>query len=120
MTEKRFRVVCGDTDWYIEDKLISPFAVLTPHQASDLLNILHEENMELKSENNMLKVTIGRNEALSKLQKENNEIKQLIHTMLVQIDIEKINTENARYSARIIFTFEEFQKMREIWKGDLK
>lgn len=48
MVEKRFGVVCCVTDWYIEDKLISPFAVLTPHQASDLLNELYEENEELK------------------------------------------------------------------------
>ena len=48
MTEKRFSVVCCVTDWYIEDKLISPFAVLTPHQASDLLNELYNENEQLK------------------------------------------------------------------------
>lgn len=29
----------------------------------DRLNELHEENLKLKSENNMLRVTIGRNEA---------------------------------------------------------
>lgn len=29
----------------------------------DLLNALHEENLKLKSENNMLRTTIGRNEA---------------------------------------------------------
>lgn len=59
-----------------------------------------------------------RSKALSKLQKENNEIKQLIHTMLVQIEVDKINTENVRYWAGISFTFEEFKKIKEIWKGD--
>ena len=61
-----------------------------------------------------------RSKALSKLQKENDEIKQLIHTMLVQIEVDKINTKNVRYWAGIIFTFKEFQKMREIWKGDFE
>ena len=51
MTEKRFRPVSCVTDWYIEDKKTSSFAVLTPHQASDLLNELHEENMMLKEYN---------------------------------------------------------------------
>lgn len=55
MSEKRFRVVCCVTDWYIEDKLISPFAVLTPHQASDLLNELYNKNEQLKQENRKLK-----------------------------------------------------------------
>ena len=57
---------------------------------------------------------------LNELYEENNEIKQLIYTMLVQIDVEKVNTENTRYSARIIFTFEEFKKIRQIWKGDVE
>ena len=68
------------------------------HKIIDLLNELHDENKQLK--------------------KENKEIKQLIHTMLVQIDTDKINTENTRYSARIVFTFEEFKKIQQIWKGD--
>lgn len=55
---------------------------------------------------------------LNELYEENKKIKQLIHTMLVQIEVEKINTENARYLATIIFTLEEFKKMRQIWKGD--
>lgn len=50
MTNKRFSVVCCVTDWYIEDKLISPFAVLTLHQASDLLNELYEENEQLQKQ----------------------------------------------------------------------
>lgn len=43
MTEKRFRPVSCVTDWYIEDKKTSSFAVLTPHQASDLLNEFYED-----------------------------------------------------------------------------
>ncbi len=60
MTQKRFRVVCCVTDWYIEDKLISPFAVLTPHQASDLLNELYNENEQLKQRNEFLKKQLDR------------------------------------------------------------
>ena len=57
-------------------------------------------------------------EKMNKLNDENNEIKQLINTMLVQIDGDKINNENTRYSAGIIFTGEEFKKILQIWKGD--
>ena len=49
MNEKRFRPVVCVTDWYMEDKEISPFAVLTPHQASDLLNELHEEKEQVRN-----------------------------------------------------------------------
>lgn len=77
-------------------------------EAKDIVSIMN--NLDTKARE--------RSKALSKLQKENDEIKKLIHTMLVQMEIDKINTENARYWAGIIFTFEEFQKMREIWKGD--
>ena len=38
--------------------------------------------------------------------------------MLVQMEIENIGRKDVRYWAGIIFTFKEFQKMREIWKGD--
>lgn len=38
-----------------------------------LLNELYEENEQLKSENNMLKVTIGRNEAYIKKLTETSE-----------------------------------------------
>ena len=59
-------------------------------------------------------------ELLNELNGENRQLKQLIHTILTQINIEKVNTENTRYSARIIFTFEQFKKIRQIWKGDVE
>lgn len=43
MSGKRFRPVSCVTDWYIEDMKTSPFAVLTPHQVSDLLNEFYED-----------------------------------------------------------------------------
>jgi len=98
MSEKRF-LYTGGRIWDKENDCKG----LSPREIHNLLNKLNDEN-----------------QALLKLQKENSEIKQLIHTMLVQIDIEKINTKNARYSARIIFTLEEFKKMRQIWKGDFE
>lgn len=57
---------------------------------------------------------------LNELYEENKEIKQLIHRMLVQIEVDNINTKNTRYWAGIIFTLEEFQKMQQIWKGDFE
>lgn len=39
------------------------YEVYTTEEILDKLNKLYEENRKLKSENNMLKVTIGRNEA---------------------------------------------------------
>ena len=57
-------------------------------------------------------------ELINKIAEENKELKQLINTMLVQMEIENIGSKNVRYWAGIVFTFEEFQKMREIWKGD--
>ena len=53
---------------------------------------------------------------ISELEEENKEIKELIHTMLTQIDVEKIGSDyNTVYSARIIFTVKEYKKITEIW-----
>lgn len=65
MTEKRFKRL---NHFQIDDTFDSyrPMECASSLDADvicDLLNELHEENMKLKSENNMLKVTIGRNEA---------------------------------------------------------
>lgn len=49
------------------------------------------------------------------LKLENEQLKELIHTMLMQIDAEKIGSKNAVYSARIIFTCEEFLLIKDIW-----
>ena len=46
---------------------------LEPKEIVDLLNELNDENEQLKSENNMLKVTIGRNEAYIKRFTETSE-----------------------------------------------
>ena len=83
MTEKRFRAVVCVTDWYIEDKEISPFAVLTPHQSSDLLNKLYNENEQLKEEiqqcrdyNAKIYSNVAQNEII--LSRENKQLKQTI------------------------------------------
>lgn len=73
MNKKRFSVVCCVTDWYIKDKLISPFAVLTPHQASDLLNKLQEENEQLKQKVDFYKYF---QKDARELEKENEQLKQ--------------------------------------------
>lgn len=90
-------------------------------------NELTEENQDLKSFNKDLaenlstcaNARISKDNRIERLEEENNRIKQLIHTMLVQIEVDKINTENVRYWAGIVFTFEEFRKIKEIWKGDV-
>lgn len=112
MVEKRFYVAESNlTDGYCVFDREKKYAFTPRPRKADCLNDAHtfnelsEENEQLKSKNN-------------KFKEENKGIKQLIHRMLVQMDIDKINTENARYSARIIFTLEEFQKMRQIWKGE--
>ena len=77
MNEKRFRPVSCVTDWYIEDKKTSSFAVLTPHQASDLLNELHEENEELKQQLKEHKSTLsGQSNKIFQLKKENEYLKR--------------------------------------------
>lgn len=53
---------------------------------------------------------------LNKLHEENKQIKDLIHTMLNQIDAENITSDSAIYSAKIIFSGNEFNLIREIWK----
>ncbi|WP_405286506.1 hypothetical protein [Methanobrevibacter sp.] len=44
-----------------------------------------------------------------------HELKELLHTILTQIDIENINTLNEVFSARIMFTQNEFKMIKEIW-----
>lgn len=54
---------------------------------------------------------------LNTLYEENEQVKQLIHTILVQLDIEKIATPDTVYSAKIVFTTEEFKLINKMWKG---
>lgn len=54
-------------------------------------------------------------ELLNELHEENQELKQLIHTMLMQIDVENIGDENARYSARIVFDKKDFKLLMVMW-----
>jgi peptidoglycan hydrolase CwlO-like protein len=82
MTEKRFRPVSCVTEWYIEDKKTSSFAVLTPHQASDLLNKLHEENKKLKQVNEMDSAITERN-----LIEENEQLKSEIEELENKIEV---------------------------------
>ena len=106
MTEKRF----STNGCYIYDHFKDEERWLINAEAQDIVNMMN--NLDIKARE--------RSKALSKLQKENNEIKQLIHTMLVQIEVDNINTENVKYWAGISFTFEEFKKIKQIWKGDLE
>lgn len=102
MSGKRFRLVSCVTDWYIEDMKTSPFAVLTPNQASDLLNefyedlttkkedveyellYLKEKYEELLEENEQLKqgglywaqTAEARRKEIDKLRKDNSILKQ--------------------------------------------
>lgn len=105
MNEKRF----STNGYYIYDHFHDGEKWLVNEvEANDIVDIMN--NLDCKARE--------RSKALSKLQKENNEIKQLIHTMLVQIEVDNINTENVKYWAGISFTFEEFKKIKEIWKSD--
>lgn len=73
MTEKRFTL---HIKWYTYDKdegdaelkdkgqpILLSQNIDDMRYLKNLLNELHEENIKLKSENNMLRNTIGRNEA---------------------------------------------------------
>lgn len=62
MTEKRFCFIYHDGVKYLTDNE----KVLPDNIALDLLNKLNDENEQLKSEINMLKTTISRNEAYIK------------------------------------------------------
>ncbi len=107
MTEKRF----STNGHYIYDHFKGEERWLVNEvEAQEIVDVMN--NLDTKARE--------RSKALSKLQKENNEIKQLIHTMLVQIDVDKIGTEDVRYGARIVFTFKEFKKIKQIWKGDME
>lgn len=55
-------------------------------------------------------------EFLNELYEKNQQIKDLIHTMLAQIDVENVTSDSAIYSARIIFSRNEFNLIRELWK----
>lgn len=56
---------------------------------------------------------------LNELHEENQQIKDLIHTMLRQIEVENISSDSAIYSARIIFSRNEFNLIRELWKRSI-
>ena len=60
MAEKRFTVEKNDKWICILD---NGETIGNTYHIAGLLNALHEENRKLKSENNMLRITIGRNEA---------------------------------------------------------
>jgi hypothetical protein len=53
---------------------------------------------------------------LNELHEENKQIKDLIHTILNQINVENITSDSAIYSAKIIFSKNEFNLIRELWK----
>ena len=52
------------------------------------------------------------------LREEIRDLRQLIYTMLRQIDVEKIGDPHVIYSARIIFTEKEYQLMHDIWRNE--
>lgn len=88
MTEKRFNRVGG----YVYDG---------EHCISHFEDVTHRDDI----------VTL-----LNELHEENQQIKDLIYTMLKQIDVENITSDSAIYSARIIFNRNEFNLIRELWK----
>ena len=107
MTEKRF----STNGYYIYDHFHDGEKWLVNEvEANEIVDIMN--NLDCKARE--------RSKALSKLQKENNEIKQLIYTILVQIDVDKIGTKDVKYWAGISFTFEEFKKIKQILKGDVE
>lgn len=80
---------------------------------------LSEENEELKQKVDFYKYFQKDARELEKdneqLHKENKQIKDLIHIMLNQIDVENINSDSAIYSARINFSKNEFNLIRKLW-----
>ena len=54
-----FDMIETETDWIVRCNKIG----MTREEVIELLNLYSRENQKLKSEINMLKVTIGRNEA---------------------------------------------------------
>ena len=67
MAEKRFTIVVTGSDgsFHYWDKFTDE-RITSVLELENKLNELSDENEQLKSENNMLKVTIGRNEAYIK------------------------------------------------------
>ena len=138
MTAKRFEVYDDGFSKHIEDTYYTEDK--HEHNLYDIwemcrkLNELHEKNGRLEEHNNKLMKqpllfdvqtipdTMEIMEVNSRLEKENEELKEeikqikdLIHTMLKQIDVEIVNSDNVLYSARIIFNRKEFNFIRENW-----
>lgn len=127
MTGKRFKL--GDYSnnlqeiWFDKDYII--VRQDDAERLCELLNNFNNENKQLTYQleicrNNKLFSRRELEKENQKLHDENQEIKQLINRMITQIEAEKINTNHPRFSATIIFTFDEFQKIKEIWKSDLR
>ena len=93
MTEKRFRV--ND---------------LVKYNYSEIGEYIDENHTDKPLRNDELV------ELLNVLYEENKQIKDLIHTILNQIDVENITSDSTIYSARIIFSRNEFNLIRELWK----
>jgi len=90
----------------------------------DLLNELTEENSKLHIQNDFLK---DENRHMRDLVNENNQlkeeniaIKKTLHTIINQIDVDKINNNKIVYSARILFKEKEFQFIYDIYKKSLE
>ena len=81
---KRFKI---GLDLITIEDTSKEYGALSQDEVVDLLNALHEEKEHLK---------------------------QLIHTMLMQIDAENIGDENAIYSARIIFAKKDFKLLKAV------
>ena len=121
MIEKRFKneddcwgyyTEIIDNEKKLDSSIPNPKKNLTIEELVDTLNELDEDFHDA------ITVLFEIQEQNRQLENNYNELKQLIHTMLRQIDVEKINTDNSRYSARIIFTREEFILIKNIWDGD--
>lgn len=100
----------------------------------NILNELAEENIILKSElsfsqnqNRELRKVLEDNRSMmevveenKQLKEENIAIKKTLHTIINQINVDKINNNKAVYSARILFKEKEFQFIYDIYKKSLE
>lgn len=57
---------------------------------------------------------------LNELHEENITIKKTLHTIINQINMDKINNNKVVYSARILFKEKEFQFIYDIYKKSLE
>ena len=132
MSEKQFELrLCSNGSYYLWDNgdltdiSFDKFNKEAAEEMCNRLNELHKLNEQLKKKNITVQKVFAESqdewaESVNKLHEENQQIKDLIHTMLRQIDVENITSDSAIYSARIIFSRNEFNLIRDLWKRSWK